>query len=72
VATDLRYPADDLADTPTDQSEEPSIHTLLPAWHAFRDVRAARRAVDWLVGNPVVGPEQASVSLPSTLIPDLP
>jgi hypothetical protein len=27
---------------------------LLPAWHAFRDVRAARRTVDWLVDNSLV------------------
>jgi hypothetical protein len=30
---------------------------LLPVWYAFRDVRAARRAVDWLVDNSLVGPE---------------
>ncbi|HEX3590371.1 MAG TPA: UPF0158 family protein [Pseudonocardiaceae bacterium] len=27
---------------------------LLPAWHAFRAVRAARRAVEWLVDNSLV------------------
>jgi len=27
---------------------------LLPAWHAFRETRARRRAVDWLVDNSVI------------------
>ncbi|MFI2652038.1 hypothetical protein [Micromonospora fulviviridis] len=27
---------------------------LLPAWYAFRDVRARRRAVEWLVDNSLV------------------
>jgi hypothetical protein len=30
---------------------------LLPAWHVFRDVRARRRAVEWLVDNSLVGHE---------------
>ena len=27
---------------------------LMPAWYAFRDVRASRRAVEWLDGNSLV------------------
>jgi hypothetical protein len=30
---------------------------LLPAWHAFRGARAARRAVEWLVDNSLVDDE---------------
>lgn len=34
-----------------------SYPDLLPAWHAFRDARAARRAVEWLVDNSLVDDE---------------
>jgi hypothetical protein len=54
---------------------------LLPAWHAFRDARAQRRAVDWLVDNspgslalPAPGdrrPERSSDSLCLTRPPGL-
>ena len=27
---------------------------LLPPWYAFRDARAQRRAVEWLVDNDIV------------------
>jgi hypothetical protein len=30
---------------------------LLPAWYAFRDARAARRTVEWLVANSLVDDE---------------
>ncbi len=33
---------------------------LLPAWHAFRDSRAKRRAVDWLADNSLIDAEAAS------------
>ena len=45
---------------------------LLPAWHAFRDVRAARRAVDWLVDNSLVGPEAGQCFVTEHPDPDLP
>ncbi|HEX9352783.1 MAG TPA: UPF0158 family protein [Streptosporangiaceae bacterium] len=32
---------------------------LLPAWYAFRDARATRRAVAWLAGNSLVDDEAA-------------
>jgi hypothetical protein len=30
---------------------------LLPAWYAFRDARATRRAVQWLADNSLIGDE---------------
>ncbi|MFI7553298.1 UPF0158 family protein [Micromonospora sediminimaris] len=30
---------------------------LLPAWHAFRDARSRRRAVEWLVDNSLIDDE---------------
>ena len=32
---------------------------LLPAWYAFRDARARRRAVDWLVDNSLIDDDTA-------------
>ncbi|MEN3615044.1 UPF0158 family protein [Plantactinospora sp. ZYX-F-223] len=32
---------------------------LLPAWHTFRDVRAMRRAVEWLLDNSLIDVEAA-------------
>jgi hypothetical protein len=32
---------------------------LLPPWHAFRDARAARRAVEWLADNSLIDNEAA-------------
>jgi len=32
---------------------------LLPAWHAFRDARARRRAVEWLTDHSLVGSDAA-------------
>jgi hypothetical protein len=32
---------------------------LLPAWHAFRDNRAKRRAVQWLADNSLIEDEAA-------------
>ena len=33
---------------------------LLPAWHAFRETRAQRRAVDWLVDNSLIDDDAAT------------
>jgi Uncharacterised protein family (UPF0158) len=33
---------------------------LLPAWYAFRDTRALRRAVEWLAENDLISPEEAA------------
>jgi hypothetical protein len=37
-----------------------SIPKMLPAWYAFRDARAKRRAVQWLADNPLVDDDAAS------------
>jgi hypothetical protein len=33
---------------------------LLPAWYAFRDARACRRAVEWLADNSLVHDDAAT------------
>jgi hypothetical protein len=45
---------------------------LLSAWYAFRDIRARRRAVQWLADNSLIDDEAASRFLASQLDPDLP
>lgn len=45
---------------------------LLPAWYAFSDVRAARRAVEWLVDNGLVDDELANRFLEENPDPALP
>ncbi len=45
---------------------------LLPAWYAFRDVRANRRAVEWLAGNLLINDDDASRFLAGHLDPHLP
>ena len=45
---------------------------LLPAWYAFRDARAKRRAVQWLADNSLVGNEAADLFLTGHPEPDLP
>jgi hypothetical protein len=45
---------------------------LLPAWYAFRDARATRRAVEWLAGNSLVNGEEADRFLAATPDPGLP
>ncbi len=45
---------------------------LLPAWYAFRDVRANRRAVEWLAGNSLIDDDDASRFLAGHPDPDLP
>ena len=45
---------------------------LLPAWYAFRDTRAQRRAVEWLVDNGLIDQADAQRFLTSHPDPDLP
>jgi hypothetical protein len=45
---------------------------LLPAWYAFRDARARRRAVQWLVDNSLIDDEPAASFLAIHTDPDLP
>jgi len=45
---------------------------LLPAWYAFRDVRANRRAVAWLADNSLIEDDDASRFLAAHPDPDLP
>lgn len=45
---------------------------LLPAWHAFRDARARRRAVEWLWENGLVTDEAAERFYASHPDPELP
>ena len=44
---------------------------LLPAWYAFRDARATRRAVRWLAENSLIA-AAATASWPDTQIPVCP
>jgi Uncharacterised protein family (UPF0158) len=45
---------------------------LLPAWYAFRDARAHRRAVQWLADSSLIGDDAASRFLTGHPDPDLP
>ena len=45
---------------------------LLPMWYAFRDVRAQRRAVQWLADNSLIDDEAADRFLAGHPDPDLP
>jgi hypothetical protein len=45
---------------------------LLPAWYAFRDSRAKRRAVEWLAENSLVDDDSASRFFTDHPDPDLP
>jgi len=45
---------------------------LLPAWYAYRDVRAKRRAVPWLADNSLIDDEAADRFLTGHPDPDLP
>jgi Uncharacterised protein family (UPF0158) len=45
---------------------------LLTAWHAFRDARARRRAVQWLADNSLVDDDAASRFLALHADPDVP
>ena len=45
---------------------------LLPAWYSFRDTRAARRTVRWLVDNALVDDEAAERFVTEHQDPELP
>jgi hypothetical protein len=45
---------------------------LLPAWYAFHDARATRRAVQWLADNSLIDDEAADRFLAGQEDPDLP
>ena len=45
---------------------------LLPAWHAFRDARAKRRAVEWLADNSLLDDEMGERFATEHPDPDLP
>ena len=45
---------------------------LLPVWYAFSDVRARRRAVEWLADNSLIDDEAAERFLASHPDPELP
>jgi hypothetical protein len=45
---------------------------LLPAWHAWRENRAARRAVDWLADSSLIDPAAAMAYLAAHPDPELP
>ena len=45
---------------------------LLPAWYAFREIRAKRRAVQWLADNSLIDDDAASRFLSGHPDPDLP
>jgi Uncharacterised protein family (UPF0158) len=45
---------------------------LLPAWYAFRDTRARRRAVQWLADNSLIDDDTATRFLDDHRDPDVP
>jgi hypothetical protein len=45
---------------------------LLPAWYAFRDIRAQRRAVEWLADNSLIADDAAARYLDEHPDPDVP
>jgi hypothetical protein len=45
---------------------------LLPAWYAFRDSRAKRRAVEWLADNSLIDDDSAGSFLTDHPDPELP
>jgi hypothetical protein len=45
---------------------------LLPAWYAFRDTRAQRRAVDWLADNSLIADDAAARFLNEHFEPKVP
>lgn len=45
---------------------------LVPVWHAFRDARARRRAVEWLLGQELIQDDAAHKVLVDHPDPDLP
>jgi len=49
-----------------------SIRTCCPAWYAFRDAQASRRAVEWLADNSLVDGEAATRFLSEHPKPSVP
>jgi len=45
---------------------------LLPAWYAFRDARARRRAIEWLVDQSLISDDAAQQFLDTHPVPDVP
>lgn len=45
---------------------------MLPAWYAFRDARATRRAVEWLMENDLIPDEQADAFFAAHPDPPIP
>lgn len=45
---------------------------LIPSWHALRDVRARRRAVEWLLDNDLIDDRAAEAFVTQSPDPDLP
>jgi hypothetical protein len=45
---------------------------LVPAWHAFRDARAKRRAIEWLLDQRLIDDDAASQFLTAHPDPKLP
>jgi hypothetical protein len=45
---------------------------LLPAWYAFRDTRAKRRAVEWLADNSLIDDDSAGRFLTENSDPEVP
>jgi len=45
---------------------------LVPAWYAFRDARAKRRAVEWLLDRGLIGGEDFRRLLVDLSDPDVP
>ncbi|MET9318015.1 UPF0158 family protein [Kribbella sp. NPDC003505] len=45
---------------------------LVPVWHAFRDVRAKRRAVEWLLDEGLIGDDAVRDFVTNHPEPDLP
>jgi hypothetical protein len=45
---------------------------LLPVWYTFRDTRARRRAIEWLVDNSLIDDSAATQYIAEHPTPDLP
>jgi hypothetical protein len=66
----------DLQDTVAFRRFKNQLHDeypdLLPAWYAFRDIRAKRRAVQWLADNSLIDDDAATRFMAGYPDPDLP
>ena len=56
----------------TDYELHEGYPDLLPAWYAFRDTRARRRAVQWLADNSLIDHDSADTFLVRHPDPALP